>query len=190
MTDTVQQQRRADEIAQTAVTAAIATAVERRIEVAAVTIQRQFESVIKLIDQRIDSNREHTTTSIDGQEKNALTRYTALVASMDRRFEVVETQILIRLDAIDRAREIQAKEYERRLEGLNHEHMRLDNMGKTYVREDIYAKDMERLYTERRDQMASAESARRAMLSVAVMALFSIIGFAVTITLHFVKGGF
>jgi hypothetical protein len=189
MPDEINQQRRADEIAQSAVTAAVATSVEHRIEIAAVTIQRQFESIIKLIDQRIDSNREHTTLGIEAQERNALTRFSALTESIDRRFTTVEAQLLIRLEAIDRARDIQAKEYERRLEALNHEHMRLDAMGATYVRSDLYAKDMERLYTERRDQMASAESARRANLGVAATALLAVIGFIVTISLHFVKGG-
>jgi hypothetical protein len=62
--------------------------------------------------------------------------------------------------ARDHALALQHKEYERRLEALNHEHARLHQMSATYVRLDIYEKDMERLYTERREQQAQAEAVR------------------------------
>jgi hypothetical protein len=48
-----------------------------------------------------------------------------------------------RLTAADTARVLQATEYERRLAALNHEHDTLAGMARTYVREDIYAKDMD-----------------------------------------------
>jgi hypothetical protein len=189
MSDPLQERRAADQL----------TLVEKRVEVAAAIIQKQFEGVTRLIDQRIDSNKEQSNTRIDAAEKMSIVRHDhiramcregdeAVQATAERRALELHHLLLARIEAIEKARDIQAAEYERRLSGLNHEHDRIDAMAQTYVRGDLYAKDMERLYSERRDQLAQAEAARHSNMTTMVMAAVSILGVVITIALHFIKG--
>jgi hypothetical protein len=93
----------------------------------------------------------------------------------------------------DKALALQADEYERRLDLLNHERTRLDAIGMTYVRNDLYAKDMERIYNERKEQMLATENARAAQELAAMqnrrttgLTLFSVVvSVVLSIGLHY-----
>ena len=108
-------------------------------------------------------------------------------------------QILLeaRMDAADKALVMQSTEYQRRLDILNNEHARLDKMSQLYVRNDIYAKDSERLYTERHEAMVIAErnrtemdmaeaAARRQVLFTAITVALAVISLLVSVGLSFV----
>jgi hypothetical protein len=53
-------------------------------------------------------------------------------------FSERERVLAARMDAFDRALELQAKEYARRLEELNHAHAEAREVLHTYVRQDVY----------------------------------------------------
>jgi hypothetical protein len=89
---------------------------------------------------------------------------------------------LVRADlvAADKARELQAKEYERRLSDLNGEHRRLDSVQATYVRNDIYEKDREELRKERGIQQERADASRRAAVVAWTAGAIALVGWALT----------
>lgn len=209
-----------------------AAMIERRVAVAALQIQAQFQAMTKLIDQRVDGNKEQSKARLDALDNLIVTRvqalrdYTdAIVAAertraderwagwratitlqaegisqvAERRVEALERLTDAHFEATDKARELQATEYERRLEILNHEHSRLDQVQATYVRDDIYGKDMERLYQERQAQQSQAENFRtaqeiatatnrRTTLLTMVTAAVSLMAVIISIVLHFSPG--
>ena len=59
--------------------------------------------------------------------------------TLDKKIAVLEEQVKSSKIGL----ELQAKEYERRLEILNHESERLKEMQSTYVRKESYEKDIE-----------------------------------------------
>ena len=175
---------------------------ERHIEASAQTIQTQFVAMTKLVDQRVDANREQSDVRFNAVDARFTAALEALKTLVDERAEIsrihitaLQTLLEARMNASDTALVMQAGEYQRRLSLLNHEHARLEKMSKTYVRSDIYAKDNERLYTERRDAIAASErnrveidlaasAARRQIVLTALTAGLSGIALVVSVLLR------
>jgi hypothetical protein len=86
-----------------------------------------------------------------------------------------------KLDAMVEARDLQAREYERRLELLNGEHRRLDAVQSTYVRNDIYGKDQDELRKDRGLQQERADASRRTTVVAWSGAAIAIVGWALTV---------
>ena len=93
-------------------------------------------------------------------------------------------------------RDRQAIEYERRLSALNHENERLSLMKETFVSKEMYQKDVDRLYNEKREADKLAEENRRTMEASAVQArrnnliawasaAIALIGWGITLVLHY-----
>jgi GGDEF domain-containing protein len=113
---------------------------------------------------------------------------------VDRRLLEMGRLFVEKLAARDAALVMQAKEYERRLEALNHEHEMLARMAGTYVSTVAYDADKEavRLLAERtrersetleRQQEANAQNNRRTRLTAIVGAAIAIIGWGITLIL-------
>lgn len=203
--------------------------IERRVAAAALQIQAQFAGVTKMIDMRVDGNKEQSEARLNAMDELCITRVQALRDYIDAHYasarerseerwrawreatterakgladkaatDVINAQTLIetRLDGLDKARALQAIEYERRLADLNHEHKRADSVQAAYVRADIYNKDMERIYNERREAMAAAETARntqdvaaatnrRNTMLTMMTAAISLIAVIISVLMHF-----
>jgi hypothetical protein len=115
---------------------------------------------------------------------------------IDRRIADAVALIGARLDGDDRARVLQAGEYERRLEILNGEHSTLSSMRETYVLREVYAKDLERLYTERNETRKAAEeqrllsdaakvAAQRNAMVAAMGMVIALVGWGITLVFHY-----
>lgn len=115
---------------------------------------------------------------------------------IDRRIADAVALIGARLDGDDRARVLQAREYERRLEILNGEHSTLSSMRETYVLREVYAKDLERLYTERNETRKAAEeqrllsdaakvAAQRNAMVAAMGMVIALVGWGITLVFHY-----
>lgn len=57
----------------------------------------------------------------------------------------IEDKFKVSVAEVDKARSLQAAEYERRLEALNHAHAEAQRVLHTYVTKSVYDKDIERL---------------------------------------------
>jgi hypothetical protein len=85
------------------------------------------------------------------------------------------------LSARDHALEIQAREYERRLEDLNHAHQEAQRVLFTYVTRDVYEKDRENF--QKLENLVNVELADRSGRSKGVITLFQILsGTAIVIS--------
>lgn len=134
--------------------------VERRVAAAALAIQAQFDGVIRSIDQKVGSNKEQSETRITAIETLYLNGAANTKLYIDLAISAAKEVAGLKFDSIDKARGLQALEYERRLEQLNHENTRIAVQGQTFVRNDLYAKDMQRLENQFRDQQALAREAQ------------------------------
>ena len=159
--------------------------VERRVAASAIAIQAQFEGVIRIIDHRVDANKMQSEERLEALNKISLTRN-----------ETLRELIFSCLAAMEKARAIQAIEYERRLELLNHENQRIIEAQSTFVRLDTNAKDWDRLHAERDAeqtiglqarivQETTADSARRNTFLAIVSGAIAICSLVVTVLLHF-----
>lgn len=118
---------------------------------------------------------------------------------IDRRVADAAALFNEKLGARDTAMALQAVEYERRLKALNGEHTTLAAMRDTYVLREVYSKDLERLYTERDQSRSAAEEARvqsagaalaatRNTMLAAMGMIVALVGWAITLLLHFLPG--
>ncbi|AXF04805.1 hypothetical protein [Paraburkholderia hospita] len=78
-------------------------------------------------------------------------------------------------------------EVARRLEGIEEQIKRLDATNRDYVLREVYEKDEERLYSERRESLATREHGRRAMTMALISALVSAFNIAVSVLLHYLN---
>jgi hypothetical protein len=119
--------------------------------------------------------RDYIDVSVKGLRSLSDERLAALRSYIDMRFdefrvwreqrtiyvesmlEARDKDILLQFSSRDKALTIQAVEYERRLDQANHNSERLHEIGLTYVRNDLYTKDVDRQREERRAQQAAYE---------------------------------
>jgi hypothetical protein len=123
-----------------------------------------------------------------------------LSALIDRRINDRAMLIDERSRSENVARMLQATEYERRLDELNGEHKTMERMRETYVLREVYTKDLERMYTERNEsrkvseeqreaaELSKTTATRNAMIAAMGM-LVALVGWAMTLLLHFIPGG-
>ena len=116
--------------------------------------------------------------------------------AIDRAFRVLEAVMRAEFAARDKAMELQAVEYERRLEKLNGEHQTLSSMRDLYLSRDIYQKDQETMRSDRATAIDRAQrledqsreqqaSNRRNSLGWIAAALIALIGWVITLALHY-----
>jgi hypothetical protein len=121
------------------------------------------------------------------------TRFTAQGQLFEAKLALLEG----RLTAADTARVLQAAEYERRLAALNHEHDTLATMSQTYVRDDIYVKDLDARKVEmeknrqlideaRQRQELNTSQNRRNTIGLIVAIVVAIIGWTIPLFLKIV----
>ena len=90
-----------------------------------------------------------------------------------------------RMDYIEKAIILQAKEYERRLEALNHEGDQLKNMQTSYVSQDVNRQEKQEIAKDLRLLNTFKDNIEGRMIAYASVSF--IIGIAITIALHFWK---
>lgn len=174
----------------------IADMFERRVAAATVAFQHQFNAITQLINHRIQSNKEQSDAAITAGIALSVQRHTTLKDLMDERFA-----------SENKARNLQADEYARRLDLLNHEHARMELMSTTYVRIDTNEKDWERSRADnQRDwdylrhqrsqeaaavvankisQEAAEQGMRRNTLLAAISGMVALLSIGVSVLLHF-----
>lgn len=176
--------------------------VERRVAHAAASIQLQFTSITQLLEARVNANKEQSDTAISGAVGIAKAERVNLHTLFSERFA-----------ALEKARELQALEYERRLTGLNHEHARIQDIQATFVRQDTNTKDWDRLRAEtelnwrqlreerhgeaqaviaaKLVQETSADTSRRTTTLAIISAIIALFSVGVSVLLHYanVAGG-
>jgi hypothetical protein len=96
----------------------------------------------------------------------------------------IEKQFTMRDVQSEKALMLQAKEYERRLESLNHEADQLKSMQRTYVSQEVYDEKMKNMDSELRLLRSFKDNMEGRMIGYSAIAF--ILALATSIALHFI----
>lgn len=181
-------------------------------------LQAQISAMIQLLETRVEGNKQQSDGRLDALKLYTDATVTGLRERNDERWNGFRSMLSERQDRLEltahrytdelrelintklsllvELRDANSRDIEKRLDGLNYENDRLQALQDTYVRADLYAKDMERLYQEKRDAQAQAAAAkvaqdnteatgRRNTALTILSSAISVVAVVVTIVLHF-----
>jgi len=113
-----------------------------------------------------------------------LKELTQMIHALELDVAVLKTTIKKDKDSVDLARELQAREYERRLDGLNGESDRLKHMQGTYVPRETHAIDIDSIKRDVttlllfKENQTGRSSVIAIVVSVAISAAFLLLNIA------------
>jgi hypothetical protein len=97
--------------------------------------------------------------------------------------EYIDIQLL----SLDKARQLQAKEYERRMENLNHETEQLKAMQQKYIRRETYDQKMDNIEKDLRElrDYRSNQEGRQTVILFGFGLIVTVLNIGIGIFLHF-----